>query len=133
MARRWEGSGKARRGLGWQWQSAKGPSRPKPHICGDPRRRPAYATAKQGAADSNEYLAVGVGQDLCSPSIVYCDLIGDGHIFPLVVFSFRLQGNKRRKRNHFHDARLTPYQKRTLLVSASSVFTQMQVKYLRQI
>ena len=36
------------------------------------------------------------------------------------------------KESSFHDARLTPYQKQTLLVSASSAFTQMQVKDLRQ-
>ena len=45
----WEGSGK---GL---WclvdHAGRGPSRPKPHTCGDPGRRPAWAKARQGSAD----------------------------------------------------------------------------------
>ena len=63
---------------------------------------------------------------------VSCDLIGDGHIFPLVVFLSASRKQSTQKESGFHDARLTPYQKRTLLVSASSAFTQMQVKDLRQ-
>ena len=45
--------------LGRQWQrvwclvgrAGRGPSRPKPHTCGDPGRRPAWAKARQGSAD----------------------------------------------------------------------------------
>ena len=45
--------------LGRQWQrvwclvdrAGRGPSRPNPHTCGDPRRRPAWAKARQGSAD----------------------------------------------------------------------------------
>jgi hypothetical protein len=58
--------------------------------------------------------------------------MGDGHIFPLVVFLSASRKQSTQKESGFHDARLTPYQKRTLLVSASSAFTQMQVKDLRQ-
>ena len=32
-------------------RAGRGPSRPKPHTCGDPRRRPAWAKARQGSAD----------------------------------------------------------------------------------
>jgi len=44
----WEGSGK-----GWCLvdHAGRGPSRPKPHTCGDPGRRPAWAKARQGSAD----------------------------------------------------------------------------------
>ena len=63
MAKRWQraaAAGQRVRGdLGRQWQrvwclvdrAGRGPSRPKPHTCGDPRRRPAWAKARQGSAD----------------------------------------------------------------------------------
>ena len=63
MAKRWQraaAAGQCVRGdLGRQWQrvwclvdrAGRGPSRPKPHTCGDPRRRPAWAKARQGSAD----------------------------------------------------------------------------------
>ena len=63
MAKRWQraaAAGQRVRGdLGRQWQrvwclvdrAGRGPSRPKPHTCGDPGRRPAWAKARQGSAD----------------------------------------------------------------------------------
>ena len=63
LARRWQRTAaagqRARGDLGRQWQrvwclvdhAGRGPSRPKPHTCGDPGRRPAWAKARQGSAD----------------------------------------------------------------------------------